>query len=203
MTSLAKHLVVFLKAPHMGRVKTRLAHDIGHVKACALYRTMTASILNRFGRDPRCKTWQRWIAITPDRETLPRNLCSSNWQGISQGSGDLGARMDRVMHCLPPGPAVIIGSDIPGIKPHHINQAFKRLGSDDAVFGPAIDGGYWLVGLKRRPVVPEVFDNVRWSSEHALADTLVNFRAGQHIALLEELEDIDDGAAYRRWREEA
>ncbi|MGA0394140.1 MAG: TIGR04282 family arsenosugar biosynthesis glycosyltransferase, partial [Rhodospirillales bacterium] len=115
------------------------------------------------------------------------------------GTGDLGARMNRVMNALPPGPAVIIGSDIPTITPRHIAQAFKRLGSDDAVFGPATDGGYWLVGLKRRPTVPSIFRNVRWSSETALADTLANLKHGQRIALLEELEDVDDGYGYRRW----
>ena len=204
MSTLAKHLVVFLKVPRLGTVKTRLARDIGHVEASAFYRTMSRSILNRFGRDPRCRPWRRWIAITPDHkhhETLPRVLRSGSWQLISQGAGDLGARMDRVMQCLPPGPAVIIGSDIPDITPQHITQAFQRLGADDAVFGPATDGGYWLVGLKRRPVVPEIFSNVRWSTEHALADTLANFHHGHRIALLEELEDVDDGAGYRRWRD--
>ena len=199
MRAFNKHLIVFLKVPRLGTVKTRLARDIGHVNACAFYRTLVKTILNRFGTD---KRWQRWIAITPDHDALPRNIRSGTWNIISQGGGDLGARMNRIMQCLPPGPAVITGSDIPGIRPHHIAKAFERLGNDDAVFGPATDGGYWLVGLKRRPTVPEIFMNVRWSSEHALADTLANFGIGQHIALLEELEDIDDGPAYHRWRNE-
>ncbi len=198
MSRLAKHLVVFLKVPRMGTVKTRLARDIGHVRACNFYRTLTASILNRFGPDPR---WQLWIAITPDHATLPRPFQNGSWKIVTQGGGDLGARMNRVMQCLPPGPAVIIGSDIPDMTPDHINKAFNLLGKHDAVFGPATDGGYWLVGLKRRPTVPEIFTNVRWSTEHALADTLANFKHGQRIALLEELEDVDDGDGYRRWRD--
>ena len=197
MSAPAKHLVVFLKVPRLGTVKTRLARDIGHVHACAFYRTLTKTILNRFGTD---KRWQRWIAITPDHENLPQNLHRGDWRCISQGGGNLGDRMNRIMQCLPPGPAAIIGSDIPDITPEHITKAFKRLGNDDAVFGPATDGGYWLVGLKRRPVIPEIFNHVRWSGEHALADTLANFKHGQRIALLEELEDVDDGPAYQRWR---
>src|SRR3546814_16124850 len=84
--------------------------------------------------------------------------------------------MDRVMRVLPPGPAVIIGTDIPDIRPRHAAAAFRALGRHDAVFGPAADGGYWLVGLRRRPTIPRAFDGVRWSTEHALADTRANLR---------------------------
>jgi len=196
MSGPANHLVIFLKVPRLGTVKTRLARDIGHVRACSFYRTLSRTMLNRLGRDRR---WQRWIAVTPDFEAWPKPLYTGLWHTIHQGTGDLGARMNRVMNALPPGPAVIIGSDIPTITPRHIAQAFKRLGSDDAVFGPATDGGYWLVGLKRRPTVPSIFRNVRWSSETALVDTLANLKHGQRIALLEELEDVDDGYGYRRW----
>ncbi len=56
-----------------------------------------------------------------------------------------------------PGPVVIIGADIPEITPDHIGRAFAALGRSDAVFGPAADGGYWLVGLKRRPSIREIF----------------------------------------------
>lgn len=198
MSRLTHHLVVFLKVPRLGTVKTRLARDIGHVQACAFYRTLSKTILKRFGADRR---WQGWIALTPDYETLPQQYRNGRWNIVHQGPGDLGDRMNRIMHCLPPGPAVIIGSDIPGIQPEHIANAFQRLSHNDAVFGPATDGGYWLVGLKRRPIVPDIFDNVRWSSEYALSDTLANFQSGQRIALLEELEDIDDGDSYRRYRE--
>ena len=58
--------------------------------------------------------------------------------------------IQRILDALPPGPVVIIGSDVPGIRPHHIATAFRALGGSDAVLGPAIDGGYWLIGLKRR-----------------------------------------------------
>jgi glycosyltransferase A (GT-A) superfamily protein (DUF2064 family) len=81
-----------------------------------------------------------------------------------------------------------------------VAQAFAALGAHDAVFGPAGDGGYWLVGLRRRPRVPDPFRGVRWSTPHALADTLANLRPRERVAMLERLEDIDDAASYRRWR---
>jgi len=119
---------------------------------------------------------------------------------IGQGGGDLGDRMDRVARALPPGPVVIVGADAPGLRPRHVADAFKALGRADAVFGPATDGGYWLVGMRRRPAMPDLFRNVRWSTRHALADTLANLGDGRTHVLLETLEDIDDGAAFARWR---
>ncbi len=98
---------------------------------------------------------------------------------------------------MPPGPVVIIGSDIPDIAASDIAAAFRALGSKSAVFGPARDGGYWLVGLRRRPRFIDPFANVRWSSEHALADTLANL-ADKEVAMLRTLSDIDDGEGWRR-----
>ena len=200
--SLENHLVVFVKAPLAGAVKTRLARDIGVFAATRFYRQTAQSLLQRLNADPR---WQNWLAFTPDVSIQTvRPLTAANrmlWHGIPQGDGDLGARMARVMAMLPPGPVVIVGTDTPAIRTAHIQNAFRLLGDHDAVFGPATDGGYWLAGLKRRPTVPRIFENVRWSTEHALADTLENFKPGHRIALLDQLEDVDDGASYARWCE--
>ena len=108
--------------------------------------------------------------------------------------------MARAASSCPPGPVVIVGSDIPGITRSHIAAAFRALGDHDAVFGPALDGGYWLVGFRRRPVFRSPFAGVRWSSEWALADTLANLK-GKKVAVLPPLEDVDDGKGWRRWRE--
>ncbi len=108
--------------------------------------------------------------------------------------------MARVFTLLPPGPAVIIGSDIPDLGPAHIEAAFRALGGAEAVFGPAADGGYWLVGLRRRPRVPRgLFQRVRWSSDQALADTLAGLPRAMSVALLETLADVDDARDYARW----
>ncbi|MEQ8195810.1 MAG: TIGR04282 family arsenosugar biosynthesis glycosyltransferase [Rhodospirillales bacterium] len=203
MSAPVRHLVVFMKTPKAGAVKTRLAKDIGAVNACAFYRHASAALLRRLSADSR---WRTWIAFTPDHAPPPLRALGierGHTRSVAQGPGDLGERMNRMMKILPPGPVVIVGTDIPAISPAHINEAFEALGAHDAVFGPATDGGYWLVGLKRRPYVPEIFKNVRWSSEHALADTLKNFAPDQHIAMLEKLEDVDGGASFERWRKRA
>jgi hypothetical protein len=192
---LANHLVAFVKAPRLGRAKTRLAADGGAVAAWAFYRRSTGAILNRLEGQGR---WQPWLAVTPDTAAAP-DLWPKAWRRIGQGTGDLGQRMARAMRELPPGPVIIIGTDVPDIRPAHIARGFRALGHHDAVLGPAADGGYWLVGLRRRPRLPEIFQGVRWSTEFALADTLANAR-GLDVAMLDVLDDVDDGAGLERWR---
>ena len=193
----ANHLVVFARTPRLGAVKTRLAADIGAVAATAFYRRTLETVTRRLGGGT--ARWRCWLAVTPDRDVgLP--LWPAGWTRIPQGPGDLGTRMMRPMVVLPPGPVVIVGTDVPAIGPGHMVRAFAALGRHDAVFGPAEDGGYWLVGLRRRPRVPDIFSGVRWSSQHALADTMANLPEGAGAAMLDTLADIDDGAAFARWR---
>jgi glycosyltransferase A (GT-A) superfamily protein (DUF2064 family) len=115
---------------------------------------------------------------------------------VAQGEGDLGTRMQRVFRALPPGPAIIVGTDIPAISAREVGNAFCLLRRADAVFGGASDGGYWLVGLKRRPKLLSPFTNVRWSSDKALADTLRNLK-GNAVAFAAMLGDIDDAESWR------
>ncbi len=190
-------LVVMSKAPRMGRVKTRLARDIGAAEALRFYKTNTKSLLRNVGDDPR---WTCVIAAAPDVAAPETGFWPGEMPRIPQGEGDLGTRMDRVMKTMPPGPVVLIGCDIPDVTDTRIAEAFDALGNHDAVFGPAEDGGYWLVGLKRFPRVPSVFGNVRWSTDHALADTRANLE-GARVAQLETLPDIDTGDDYARWKQ--
>jgi rSAM/selenodomain-associated transferase 1 len=197
--ALDPQLVIMAKRPQTGRVKTRLARGIGKAEALRFFRSESAALIRRVARDPR---WQTLIAVSPDSATHDRGIWPSDIPLVPQGRGDLGARMGRLFDELPPGPAVIIGADIPGITRRHIASAFAALGAHDAVLGPAEDGGYWLVGLRRRPRIAEIFGNVRWSSEHTFADTARNIRRqGLSLAVIETLADIDTGDDFRKWRQ--
>ena len=189
-------LIVFAKAPRLGAAKRRLAREAGTLAAWRFYRRNSLDLLRRLGGDPR---WGTVLAVTPDRDAAAR-FWPPELPRLAQGPGDLGHRMDRAMRRLPPGPVVLVGSDIPGIRRRHVAEAFRALGRADAVFGPAADGGYWLVGLRRCPRMPQLFEGVRWSSEHALADTLANLPRGMRHALLEELSDVDTAADLARIR---
>ena len=183
-------LIVMVKEPRPGRVKTRLGRDIGLTNAAWWFRHQTKALL-RHVQDPR---WQVVLAVAPDREGLQSRIWPAHLPRWAQGPGDLGARMGRALASALPGPACVIGADIPGIRAHHIASAFDALGRNDAVFGPAPDGGYWLVGLKRnRPAPPSLFQNVRWSSACALADTKASL-PGYRIAEIATLRDVDTAA---------
>ena len=147
----------------------------------------------RLARDPR---WQTLLAVSPDSE-VSAPFWPHGIERLPQGDGDLGARMQRLFRRLPPGPAIIVGSDIPAIKASDIACAFRLLGNADAVFGCATDGGYWLVGLRRTPRLLAPFAGVRWSGPHALADTLGNLK-GSRVAFAATLSDVDTEENYRR-----
>ena len=192
----ARHVVVFVKAPRLGQVKSRLSAGIGALPALRFYRLTTARVLRRLGCDAR---WRTLIAVAPSG-ALHGRFWDPSLPRLDQGTGDLGRRMARVFGALPPGPAVIVGSDIPDLAPRLVAEAFRALGRFDAVLGPAQDGGYWLIGLKRTRAIPAgLFEGVRWSSPQALADTRASLPRRFSVALLERLEDVDDEAGYRRW----
>jgi len=191
------HLIVFARPLRLGRGKRRLAAGIGALGAWRFYRTALAGLLRRLQRDPR---WVLWLAVTPDRTAGERGW-PVRTRRVGQGGGDLGERMARTMRKRPPGRVVLVGSDIPDIRPRHIAEAFRALGCNDFVFGPAGDGGYWLVGAHRTAALPAgLFDGVRWSTEHALADTLASLPRAGSVRFVTMLEDVDDLESYQRWR---
>ncbi len=188
-----RQLVIMVKAPQAGRVKTRLAREVGVVSATSFYRHASSAVVGRLGSDPR---WQTLLAIAPDTATKAR-YWPAPIPRRPQGQGDLGRRMQTLFDRLPPGPVVIIGSDCPSIRPDDIAAAFSALGRADAVLGPAPDGGYWLVGEWRSPKSLPAFAGVRWSSERTLADTVANF-ATRRVAFVRELSDVDTAADLAR-----
>src|SRR5205807_6812355 len=111
------HLVVFARAPALGSGKRRLARDIGDLAALRFERLMLDRVLRRLGRNRR---WRLRLAVTPDRARLRKRLWPRGVLITGQGSGDLGERMRRALAACPPGPAVLIGTDIPVLGPHHI-----------------------------------------------------------------------------------
>jgi uncharacterized protein len=189
--ALQRHLVVFTRYPSFGTGKRRLAAGVGAAKALRFQRVSLAHTIQRLGTDRR---WKMWLAVTPDRSgPWPRQT-----KVIPQGGGDLGQRLTRIAKRLPRGPVLIVGSDIPGITTNLIFNAFHVLDGHDAVLGPSTDGGYWAVGLRRRPRTANPFHDVRWSTSHALADTLSNLK-GCSVARLAPLDDIDDAASMKRF----
>ena len=192
-----KTLVVMVKEPRPGRVKTRLGRDIGMTTSARWFRHQVKALLRRV-QSPK---WDVVLAVAPDVAGMTSRVWPEHLCRIPQGRGDLGARMARILRFMPPGPVCIIGADIPGITSAKIEQAFAALGAHEAVFGPADDGGYWLIGMKRTGGVPiDVLTGVRWSTEDALADSarsLGNMRIA-HVATLRDVDTLSDLKALSR-----
>jgi len=184
---LNRTLIIMLKEPHPGRVKTRLGRDIGMTAAAWWFRHQAGRLLQRLD-DPR---WQIVLAVSPDAEGLRSRVWPAGLPRLAQGRGDLGERMARMLRQVQHGPACLIGADIPAVNRAHVARAFRRLGDHDAVFGPAPDGGFWLIGLKHpRRQPPGFFRNVRWSTSTALADSRATL-PDHRIETCDTLSDVD------------
>ncbi len=186
-------LIIFAKAPVFGHAKTRLAKGVGVVHAKRLYRAMTQRILRRL-KSPR---WDMILAYAPSK--APVRVV--DWDGIvkmPQVSGSLSPRLAAVFKTK--GPVIVIGTDSPQIRRQDILNAFKAMGGKTIIFGPATDGGFWLIGLKG-PAPRGLFDNIRWSHAQTLADMRRNCSAlGYKVHLLRPLTDIDDIDALRAYQ---
>ncbi len=182
-------VVVFARAPRLGTVKRRLARDIGDRAALRFHVATLARLL----RDLKsCRYFRAVLAVTPDRARFRLPLRVDR---IAQGHGDLGRRMSRALGRY--RRVALMGCDIPAAGAGDVRAAFHRLGTADAVFGPAADGGYWLIALgPRRPA--DLFGTSRWSTEHALTDTLKQFRH-HRVGFVRVLSDVDTVADYRAW----
>jgi len=183
------HLVIMAKLPIAGRVKTRLAREVGTVEATRFYRVTGRLLLMRLARQP---FWTTHLAVSPDTgitsPVWPRHV-----RRIPQGGGDLGVRMHQPMRTLPPGPVCVVGTDIPAIRVADVRRAFRALGRCDAVFGPADDGGFWLVGMRRRPRLVFPYDGVRWSRSDTLAAVETNL-SDVRFERTSRLSDVDNRA---------
>ena len=197
------HLLIFARVPALGRVKSRLAAGVGEPAALAIYRELlavtnaavvaagvpaTVWLADTAGPTPTAAEAREWAAH--------RTQC--------QPDGDLGTRMAAafaVAFAAGAGRVAIIGTDCPGLRDTHLNQAFALLETNDLVLGPATDGGYYLLGL-RQPR-PELFQDKAWSTDSVLADTLADAgRLGLRVAFLPTLRDVDDAADLAVWRAE-
>lgn len=192
-------LAIFARVPVVGRVKTRLAPLLGSEGALRAHCALVEHTLERLASQPQVET-TLWVDAVPDvqvqiwhqRFAVP----------VRQQSGsELGARMAHALACaLEDGvPGIVVGTDCPPIDGAYLAHALSMLRNHDVVFGPAEDGGYGLVGLSHP--CPELFTNVAWSTDRALADTLRNaIRARLRVALLPAIWDVDEPADWRRWQ---
>lgn len=185
-------ILLFVKSPVKGEVKSRLAAVLGQDAALELYRNFVLDIL-----------------ASVEASGIPFRICChppgavariASWLGdhhqyLPQEGADLGERMDHAFRkAFSEGVsrAVLIGSDIPDLPPALLQDAVGRLDRTGAVIGPARDGGYYLIGFRSDAFFPEIFRGPEWSSDTVFRTTLQIFeRARQQVSLLTPWRDVD------------
>jgi len=186
-------LIIFTRYPESGKVKTRLIPECGETGAAEVHFDMTRHILGMAGDLATLDGIEVEIHFAGGDNTRMAQLFGNGLTLVEQVTGDLGQRMlgsfssafrigmDRV---------ILIGTDCPGITRGILIRAFELLDTHDCVFGPACDGGYYLIGLKR--ATPRLFSNIPWSDPSTLLTTLAAAkRLNLSYALMEKLQDVD------------
>jgi rSAM/selenodomain-associated transferase 1 len=188
-------VLVFQKNAILGKVKTRLASGMGELRALEIYRHLIQSTYSVL-EDVSAPVWTYYSDFIPETVNPPIE------KSFVQEGHDLGERMANAFARsfeLGMDKVVLIGTDCPSLQSHHLNQAFEALTHSDLVVGPATDGGYYLIGMKRR--ADYLFEGINWSAAEVLSQTLAVATAhGLHFNLLDELSDIDtqeDWECYR------
>lgn len=183
-------LIVFIRAPRVGSVKTRLAAGMGAENACAAYRRMIDHLMPAV----RASGFSVELRHTPDDagDEVAR-WREPGWELAPQGAGDLGARLGRAFAASVAAGykrTLVIGTDCPYVTSIDLRAAATALDTCAVVIGPALDGGYWLIGM--RGLHPELFRAIPWSSAGVMPTTLFRAQSGNlDVHRLRELEDID------------
>ena len=179
-------LIIFTRNPQLGKVKTRLAKTIGDEKALKVYTDLLAHTMNVTKR----LTCDKFVFY--DERIVNNDGWADNLFFKRKQSGvDLGARMQHAFEQLFEvgyQKCIIIGSDLFDLTANHIQEAYQKLDNADVVLGPAEDGGYYLLGLKK--VIPSVFINKHWGTSSVLTETQRDLENHQ-VECIETLNDID------------
>ena len=180
-------LILFYKQPIPGKVKTRVARDIGNDAAARLYKAMLEDLHHRFRDLP--------VEVRPS-QAGGRPIRFEGWQrGSRQRGADIGKRMSRAFQIAfgrGAGRTILIGSDIPGLTSQNLLRCFDSLERQPMCLGPSRDGGYYLIGFREDGFAPALFRGVNWSSDTVLDETLTVARSlGLSPYLAPTLDDAD------------
>jgi uncharacterized protein len=181
-----------------GKVKTRLARDIGDVAAAELHRCFTERLTSQLASTADGRS----IFVSPDEACgVMRDALDTRWEAVPQGEGDLGERMTRAFQCLlshaPKSSvpqAILIGADLPCLTHDDLRNAFDRLNDHDVVLGPADDGGYYLIGVRGQwcSEYQRLLEGIAWSTDQVFSQTMQVIQdVGLTVDTLGMREDID------------
>ncbi|MHC4085397.1 MAG: TIGR04282 family arsenosugar biosynthesis glycosyltransferase [Planctomycetota bacterium] len=185
-------VLFFVKHPASGRVKTRLAEQIGRDVATDLYKSFVVDILTTLHS---ISVNFKIVFYPPDAEKKFQQWLGQEYSYVSQSGMDLGQRMKNAfLQAFNDGfdKVVLIGSDLPDLPAEYLELGFKALETNDVVLGPSSDGGYYLIGFAKEAFLPDVFEPITWSSADVLEQTLNILKKHEHrVYLLPQWHDVD------------
>lgn len=188
-----ERLIIFTRYPEPGKTKTRLIPAVGAEKAAALQRQMTEYTLAQVRKLQNYRSITVEVRFAGGDQTLMAQWLGSDLIYKPQGEGNLGTRMARSLSLAcqdDVNSAVIIGTDCPGLNADLIAKAFEQIHSQDLVLGPALDGGYYLLGL--RHFIPKLFIGINWGTSAVLQQTVdIATQLNLSVTYLPQLADVD------------
>ena len=179
-------LIIFVRNPELGKVKTRLAQTIGNENALSIYNQLLLHTMNTTAA-LKCDLFVFYDTIISDDDIWKNTIYNKK----IQVGNDLGERMKNAfqeLFNLGYKNCIIVGSDLFDLQAKHIELAFDKLEKNEVVIGPAEDGGYYLLGFKK--IIPTIFLNKNWGTKTVLEDTLKDLTTFS-IEFIETLNDID------------
>lgn len=193
-----EHLIVFTRYPEPGHTKTRLIPALGAEGAAELQRRMTERLLCGLRQLAQSRPLHIEVRFAGGDAKAMRHWLGPGYTYASQGDGELDRRMGAAMEAGFSGGAnavLVVGTDIPGVSVNEINGAFDALKHTDIVFGPAVDGGYYLIGLHKRCVekaLPHLLAGIPWGTNRVLERSQERAASlGLSVTLMQPLSDVD------------
>ncbi len=198
-----QHLIIFTRYPQPGKTKTRLIPALGVEGAANLQRQMTEYTITQAQKLHKLAAISFEIRFTGGDLQLMQNWLGTELNYQLQGEGDLGKRMENsFLSAFNRGAqqVVIIGIDCPGVNTEVLTKAFEKIPDCDLLLGPAVDGGYYLIGLKR--AIGQLFTNIDWGTAKVLQQTVdIAQQLNLSVACLETLADVDNPEDLPIWQE--
>jgi hypothetical protein len=190
--ALSRCVILFIKYPEKGRVKTRLSAGLGDETTQNLYKCFVSDLIEGLER----KRYTFKIAFyPPGSEEKIISWLGPEHSYTTQMGKDLGERMENAFkEAFSEGftEVLVIGTDIPDLTPSLIDKAFKALENSDAVIGPCFDGGYYLIGFTDKNFLSDIFKDIKWSTKEVFWETMEVFsKSGYRVQVLPKLRDID------------
>ena len=179
---------MFVKEPKLGFVKTRLAKTLGEEKTLEIYKHFVNDLINTL----KTTKYEFKLCVYPDKQLI--NETFGDFNNFIQEDGNLGVKMKKAFQSqfeLGYEKIILIGSDTPHIPKDYFIKTFTMLNKKESVIGPSLDGGYYLIAFNKNTFKPSIFQNITWSSELVLKQTLQKVNKST-IYLLEQLNDIDN-----------